>query len=254
MLDRTSLGTEQCSLRLGNKGLGAFAGVSTLLALALLGAATGGSWKLEERKFPEFNQSREPVEMPTPALGPPTGQSPPFQPPPRQGDGADLSWLPWVALGIAVLAILFGIWWLWRRYGATGSAEQQDPRGLGSAMLTEESLPDVPVLQQGVEAAGRSLDQITEPNNAIVAAWLELEEASASSGVVRTPAQTPTEFTVTVLDKTHADAEATRQLLGLYHRARFSSEGVGPDEVERAKDCLTRLAASWPAVDPEAPS
>lgn len=246
MLERTSLGTEQCSLRLGNKWLGAFAGVATLLVLALLGAATGGSWALEERNFPEFDRSREPVEMPTPAMGPPTGQSPPMNQSPRQSDPVDLSWLPWVALGIAVAAVLFGAWWLWRRYLATGSAEQEDPRGTGTAMLTEESLPDVPVLRQGVEAAGRSLDQISEPNNAIVAAWLELEEASASSGVTRTPAQTPTEFTVTVLAKTHADEDATRELLGLYHRARFSSEGVGPDEVERAKDCLARLAASWP--------
>ena len=108
--------------------------------------------------------------------------------------------------------------------------------------IAEESLP---ALLRGVEAAQASLAEHPVPSDAVVAAWLQLEEAAAESGLVRPPAQTPAEFTVTVLAATRADERATLELLELYHRARFSRHPVGPPEVAAAADCLGRISASW---------
>lgn len=161
----------------------------------------------------------------------------------------DLSWLLPVAIlaGVAVLAWVLRL--LWRRYRDSEVAAR------GARQPTEAlvgvTTPELPVLRQGVAAAQRWLDQIAEPGNAIVAAWLALEDAAASSGLRRGPAETPTEFTVDVLRRTAADPDATRELLGLYHRARFSAAGVGPADVVRAGDCLAALASSWAAMDPQ---
>ena len=40
-------------------------------------------------------------------------------------------------------------------------------------------------------------------------------------------------------------ADTSITLLGLYHRARFSADGVGPAAVLEARRCLGALAASW---------
>jgi hypothetical protein len=104
------------------------------------------------------------------------------------------------------------------------------------------------VLLRGVEAARLSLASIAEPTDAVIAAWLSLEDAAAESGVRRHPAQTPTEFTLGVLTATKADADATRELLALYHLARFSTHPVTAEDVERASRCLGAIAASWHAA------
>ncbi|GAA2100238.1 hypothetical protein GCM10009841_14750 [Microlunatus panaciterrae] len=236
-------------MRLRTRSVGALVGVVTVLVLALLGAATGGSWTLEHRNFPQFARPDRPFEMPTPAGGMPGPASATPQPHPPALH-LDLSWLGTLALAVGVLAAVGLLWWLWQRFRRTVSTVREDPRGLGAALVADQAMPDLPVLRQGIAAATRSLDRISDPNNAIVAAWLELEEAADGSGVTRQPAQTPTEFTVDVLARTEADPVATRELLRLYHRARFSSAGVGPNEVAAARACLGRLAASWTGAAP----
>ena len=89
---------------------------------------------------------------------------------------------------------------------------------------------------------------LNDPGDAVIAAWLSLEDAAAESGVRRHPAQTPTEFTLAILRSTRADADATRELLALYHLARFSTHPVTADHVERAWRCLGAIAESWVAA------
>lgn len=109
-----------------------------------------------------------------------------------------------------------------------------------------EPEPDLPALRRGVAAAREVLAGAGAPGDAVIAAWLELESAAASSGIDRAPAQTPTEFTTAVLDATRADPQATRALLGLYHRARFAPHAALTDaDTARAGDCLERIAESW---------
>jgi hypothetical protein len=80
------------------------------------------------------------------------------------------------------------------------------------------------------------------PSDAVIAAWVQLEEAAAASGTERAPHQTPSEFTETVLCQHNADAEALEDLRRLYHRARFGKpETVTPEDVTAARAALERI-------------
>jgi hypothetical protein len=81
--------------------------------------------------------------------------------------------------------------------------------------------------------------------DAVIAAWLRLEEAAAFGGTRRLPHQTPTEFTSVALAQHTTDQAAVHQLRQLYHRARFSTvDTIGPAEVVAARAALDRIAAT----------
>ncbi len=92
------------------------------------------------------------------------------------------------------------------------------------------------------------------PGDAVVAAWLRLEEAAAHEGAGREPFQTATEFTAALLDRYTTSEPALDELRVLYQRARFGDPGqVGDAEVDAAVDALDRILhalanAATPAV------
>ena len=94
-------------------------------------------------------------------------------------------------------------------------------------------------------AAGGALEWLQarsgDPGDAVVLAWLMLEQAAADSGLVRQPHQTPTEFTSAVLAQLRVDAGALDRLRRLYQRARFSGHQVTEDDVQAAQDALHRV-------------
>ena len=215
-----------------------------VLVVAVLGAAGGGDWELEERDFVAgpggaADERVEEAELPEPVP----------LPPPRTGDGPDLSWLGALGPILLLLLLAVAVWWAWQRWRSRSAPIRQPAGALGATEPMVEE-PQLPVLQRGVTEARRYLAEIPHPTDAVIAAWLALEEAAATSGVTRGRAQTPTEFTVAVLERTDADPDATTELLTLYHRARFSGQAIGVDEVRRAGRCLGRLAASWNALEP----
>src|SRR5680860_1161507 len=133
--------------------------------------------------------------------------------------------------------------------GAVVQGEQLRGRvrvGVGAVQDGERELGGR--LRRGVAEARRFLAEIAGPSDAVIAAWLALEDAASASGVRRAPSQTPTEFTLAVLDRTNADPDATAELLALYHRARFSGHPIEAADVARASRCFGRLAASWDAL------
>ena len=107
-----------------------------------------------------------------------------------------------------------------------------------------EGMPDAAVaaLREGVRAAVHALDEDVPPGDAVISAWVRVEEAAAATGVVRDRAQTATEFTLDVLDATAADPAATRELLGLYLAARFGAHPVTAGDVRRARELLEVVA------------
>ncbi|MFC8921900.1 DUF4129 domain-containing protein [Cellulosimicrobium sp. NPDC057127] len=107
-------------------------------------------------------------------------------------------------------------------------------------------------LRDAVHHAERHLTPRVPPRDAVVAAWVALEDAAARAGTLRDPAQTPTEFTVALLGRTPADPDAVTTLRRLYQRARFARAAVTTTDVDAARDALRRLAADLtvdPAVD-----
>jgi hypothetical protein len=79
------------------------------------------------------------------------------------------------------------------------------------------------------------------PADAVIAAWVRLEETAAAAGLPRLAHQTPTEFTDLLAG--HATArDALDRLRGLYQRARFASRHeIGEPEAQAARDALAGI-------------
>jgi hypothetical protein len=82
------------------------------------------------------------------------------------------------------------------------------------------------------------------PSDAVVAAWLRLEQAAADSGAPRQDHQTPTEFTGDLLVRYEVDTAATSTLRRLYQRARFGPpDQVSTDDADAATEALEHIVA-----------
>ena len=219
------------------------AGMTALLALAVMSAAMRGPWFTEERTF-DFSFLPGPV----PTLDAPEAEEPEPEVPREQSEieRVDMGWLVVLAgmllLGVVILLLVRFLRRLGRPLGRT-----ETPRGL-AADFDPPPEPDIPVLLRGVSAARELLTRFAEPSDAVVAAWLALEEAAERSGVHRRPSATPTEFTMLVLAATPAPPAATRELLGLYRTARFSTHPITATDLERAARCLAEIAESFTAA------
>lgn len=215
--------------------------LATLVGLSVVaGAALAGPWQVAPREL-------VPVETPQSTRSAPPQEVAEEEPPPEPSDDGGPAMVILAAIGLLLLALLLRA--LLRRAtlarGTTGDSDEAPPGSVGTAEEVAVE-PDLPALRRGATAARAVLATGTAPDDAIVAAWLELEAAAASSGVERAPSDTPTELTTAVLDATSADPAATRTLLRLYHRARFAPHAVmTAQDVSVAVDCLERLAASW---------
>ncbi|MBP2320912.1 hypothetical protein JOF56_001297 [Kibdelosporangium banguiense] len=210
--------------------LAALLAVGALLLLAVL-AARGTSG----------------IPVGTPAPGPPT-------PPQVQGlpipEAPSISSEP-IAYGAIVLIILVGIAVLLglamlismltgirlrRRQRRT---RLQQPLDEDSGMTGEQWLATV------TKRALAEMDQKMggPPSDAVIAAWVRLEESAAETGTPREPHQTPTEFTAAVLAGHTMDAEALGELKNLYHRARFGEPGsVTQADARRARSALEKIS------------
>ena len=208
--------------------------VAALAGVAVVSAGVAGPWHvvLRDVSMPRL-QPVPPELLPQPSASP-------SMPPPTMDDPGIDPLLVVLAVLVAVAAAL-AIWYLatvLRRRGGPG--EVDEPAGdavLGDAL---EGVPTGRELHEAVARAERALADLP-PGDAVVAAWMELERTAASGGIERDPAQTPTEFTLAVLDRTDADPGAVRDLLRLYLPARFSDHTVTPDDVRAARVALGRI-------------
>lgn len=221
----------------------------TVGVVAVLAAGSGGAWSITDR-FGLWGGNTPTVT----SRATPPAQSPmplPSRPPVAPHSASWLGPVLWALLVLVVLAVAFLVWRRLPRHRG-----RHEVTALGASASGQAGEPSAPVLREGVGTARSLLDQVADPTDAVLAAWVALEQAAERSGVPRRPADTPTEFTVEVLAATPADRRAVTTLLGLYHRARFGGQ-VGPEAVVEARRCLDALASSFPtfsdALVPQAP-
>jgi hypothetical protein len=217
-----------------------------LVTVVVLGAATATPWTLS------------PPQLPTPELTRPTVQQPsaatsPAPQPVQQPDQIDSRWIILVIATLLALLIAALITLAVRKLlDLHREPVDTDPDHLAAGRSTAALGDDVdlPELQDAVTRALAHLDGHPRPRDAVVAAWVALEEAAARAGTRRDPAQTPTEFTGTVLAATPAPADAVTRLRTLYQRARFTDRPVDNTSVDQARTALAEIARSLDVDQP----
>jgi hypothetical protein len=137
----------------------------------------------------------------------------------------------WVAVAIMIVGVAVLLWRLW--------AGRPSRAATGPVAALDTATSEIPIEQR-------------EPADAIVRAWLGLQETAAESGIVRRAAETPTEFTSRILSRAFTDDRAVRTLLRLYLRTRFGDHPVTTDDVATVRAALQELVRTWPA--PEVPA
>jgi hypothetical protein len=132
-------------------------------------------------------------------------------------------------------------------------SEEQDAR---LSPITSPSPPSrtdepvAPVVARGIERALQMLDDVREPSDAIVRAWLGLQEAAEASGAARRASETPGEYTTRIVTRFGTDHDAALTLLSLYQGVRFGGHPVDGATIELARSCLARLRDSWHDAEP----
>ena len=211
----------------------AMAGVALLVVLA---SAARLGWSLNPRFDPLPT-----VPQATPSA-PPAASANGFEPLPEATPLPGVAAVFWTLVTLAVVvAVLLLARHLWRiRPRRRVQVVTPAPPPAGTVSIEEQTA----ALRRGALSALELLDEIPDPQDAVVRAWLALEQAAESSGAARRPADSPTEFVRALLVSTGADRAASTQLLALYHRARFSGHPVGLPEVRQARTCVAALARS----------
>lgn len=138
-----------------------------------------------------------------------------------------------VVLAVAILARLKLV--LRRR-------RRLDPGGLrGSAgSLLEGEGPEEEELARVLQARISTIGE-GSPRNAIVAAWIALEQVAEGAGVPHLPPDTSTDFALRTLSTHAVDRDALHELAALYREARFSTHELTETHRSQARECLDRL-------------
>lgn len=108
-----------------------------------------------------------------------------------------------------------------------------------------DSEPDSATIRRGIAEAVRTIEERRQPGDAIIAAWVGLEETAADAGAGRGVNETPSEFTMRIVGRRSGIAGDVTALLDLYERVRFG--GHPADEADRAAAfrSLQGIEAGW---------
>ncbi len=240
--------TDRSGVRTGAAKTLPLAVLLTVIVIAAAGIAgtsrfTGARW------YPHLGGATHPAHVKvttTPAQRPP-GRRLPRSP----GHLALPVWVGVLAALVLAIGIGFVLLRLWRRRRAPAApAVHASTAGTVQVALSEPE-PEPEALLTGIELALRELDEDRDPADAVVRAWLGLQETAEESGIRRrSPAETPTEFATRVLSSAFADDRALRTLLRLYLRTRFGDHPVTPEDVAEVRTALQQLLENWRAPEP----
>lgn len=211
-----------------------------ILVFAMVAAGVAGNWQWEERNF-GFSLANHFDELFEIEMGIPDDDE--IEPAPVRE--WNLDWIDTVARIIVAAAAAYVAWRLLRRVKIHRKVRRR-PGEASDAQLIDVPEPPLHHVQQemrdGVDVALAQLDGAATPTDAIIAAWLALEQAADAAGYPRRPSHTPTEFTLILLGRLAVNAPAARRLLDRYHLARFGHVQLGDAERAATRHDLAILA------------
>ncbi len=202
--------------------------------------------------LPSFHPPFIEVDLPDRTAGPePTPPTTPPTPPPEPETSfwgiIVLVLLLALVAGAAALLITMAVraliqQWrdrpLSRRDGADVDVAEATAAGVAAA-------PDAPIVRRGIAAARVVVRERADPGDAIVAAWVGLEETAADAGIPRAASETPAEFTLRILLRRPGIEEATRDLLRLYESVRFGGRVGTEQDRTAAAHALDVIEEGW---------
>ena len=185
-----------------------------------------------------------PVPLPVPSLPPQSTPLPGNTAPQATFHGLDWLGPTLAAIALAVLLFFVGRWVfrLVKELASTRLARVPPADRIDAGLPVDGPSLTPQEVTDAVQEALRRLDAAPTPTDAVIAAWLALEEAAARHDLARDPAQTPTEFTAGLLDRSTVPAADTIELRTLYLRARFSSIPPNVADVFQARTSLEHIA------------
>lgn len=232
-----------------NRGVGALPVVAVLGAIVVAGAILLGPVRYEGARWnPQF------AAPDTVATAPMTIQNQPVatMAPDQEAMSAlsiNMLLVLWICAGLLVVIIGFlVVRWLRARLRRRLSRVRIDDEIIQLDSAAWDDKLDLPLLRRGLDRARDELDDDRNPRDAIIRAWLGLQEAAEDSGIVRGAAETPTEFTGRILGSVTSDDRDVAALLNLYLRVRFGEKPATDADVALARSAIDRLAADWAAV------
>jgi len=221
-----------------------YAGVLALFSVAILAASLSGT-----PRFTPGKSEPEPLPPPDPVA---TFSGAPF--PPQQPSDNPPSLLIVLAVIVALIvvaALVAGAVWLvrvlvraWRERRLQRRPGISTDAAISSELIVENTV-DEPTIRRGIAAARATIITHAEAGDAIVAAWVGLEETAADSGVGRGKSETPAEFTLRILLRRPGIEQAARDLLALYEGVRFGGHAADEQMRAAAVHALDVIEEGW---------
>lgn len=210
------------------------AGTATTLLLSAWVSAAGPVGVFARRDFngPGTKAPGEEYGSPAPVAQGEIGQRGRASTPPPTPYADVIAWGVRILLALVVLAVLAAI--------ARAVVEQlrTTRHHEERAEVTAEVTPDVML---AAARQGEELLATGTPANAVVAAWVALEDAVRSAGIGEDRSRTSAELVTSVLRRFDVDAEALDRLGALYREARFSRHEIGEDLRSQARAALQQV-------------
>jgi len=220
-------------------------GVVAVLLVALVATTSGGLGPVQVPHLSSQHAGTPPAHQSS--GGSPSGGGGGHQSAPPNGSSPALDWLPTVSqlvlilvlAGIA-LTVIVSLRVAFARRRSLPPAREIASSEVREPAAEDESLEGLASML-GDQLAG--LDTGT-PRNAIVAAWVQLEEYAAGHGLPRDPADTPAEFVTRALAVYDLDEAVIERFADLYREARFSTHPMEERHRDEARACLEHLTRS----------
>ncbi|WP_253386311.1 DUF4129 domain-containing protein [Microbacterium foliorum] len=232
--------------RRAGRRLGLVSAVAVLFVIVMIAAAIQGA--------PTFRPS-EPVPSPSVRPIPPTMPGQTGLPEDIEIDPASSAVLQvsatilmlLVAAGVIVLLAIIARALLraWRdrptrrREGAEVAAE------VGDVAAVPEPQVVVDAIRRGIAGALQAIDERAVPTDAVIAAWVGLEESAADAGVARAPSETPAEFALRIITRRSGIEAEASELLTLFERVRFGAHEATEPERNAARSALRQIEEVW---------